>query len=79
LTQFFEPVVRASVSNLVSKKELTRGNAALGTTESIGYLVGPPLGGLLITWFSVEKVLVLNGITFYDSRFIDHKNQDPVG
>ncbi|WP_340084122.1 MFS transporter [Siminovitchia sp. FSL H7-0308] len=78
LTQFFEPVVRASVSNLVSKTELTQGNAALGTTESIGYLVGPTLGGILITFFNVEMVLVLNGISFLLAALLISKVNVPL-
>lgn len=77
-TQFFEPVVKASVFNLVSKEELTQGNAALGTTESMGYLVGPPLGGILITWFSTEMVLVLNGITFILAALLISRIKTPL-
>lgn len=77
-TQFFEPVVKASVFNLVSKEELTQGNAALGITESIGYLVGPPLGGVLISWFSAEIVLIINGITFVLAALLISRIKTPL-
>lgn len=79
LTQFFEPVVLAAVPHLVEEKALTQANAALGTTESIGYFVGPPLGGILITMFHTEIVLLLDGVSFILAALLILKIKGSLG
>lgn len=68
-TQFFEPTVNALVPKLVKKDELTTANATIGMTDSIGYLIGPAVGGLLLTILSLEMVLMINALSFFIAMF----------
>ncbi|WP_422661258.1 MFS transporter [Paenibacillus sp. EC2-1] len=63
-TQFFEPTVNAVIPSLVKNEELTVANSTIGMTESIGYLAGPALGGILLSFLSLETVLIINASTF---------------
>lgn len=64
-TQFFEPTVSAMIPMFVKKEELTTANGAIGMTDSIGYLIGPALGGVLLTVMRIEIVLLLNACSFF--------------
>ncbi|WP_145407929.1 MFS transporter [Paenibacillus xylanexedens] len=64
-TQFFEPTVNALIPQLVKKEQLTTANATIGMTDSIGYLAGPAVGGLLLTMLNLETVLLINAISFF--------------
>lgn len=64
-TQFFEPTVSAMIPMLVKKEELSTANAAIGMTDSIGYLAGPALGGIMLTFMDIEMVLILNACSFF--------------
>lgn len=44
--------------------ELTASNGTSSTFESLGFFVGPALGGLLITLWNVEVALAFNVVTF---------------
>lgn len=68
-TQFFEPTVNALIPKLVKKDELTTANATIGMTDSIGYLIGPAVGGLLLTVLSLEVVLLINALSFFIAMF----------
>ncbi|MBP2000219.1 MFS family permease [Paenibacillus shirakamiensis] len=69
-SQFFEPTLHALLPQFVKKEDLTTANATIGMTESIGYLVGPALGGILLAYTSVEFVLILNACTFLFAMFM---------
>lgn len=61
----FRPAVAALLPSLVDEpEELTAANGAGSTIESLAFFVGPALGGLLISAFSVPVVIVFNAITF---------------
>ena len=50
VSQFFRPAVMAVVPNLVNgEDELKRANALLGASWAVGQLIGPALGGVLVT------------------------------
>lgn len=54
----FAPSSMAYVADILPKDQLMKGNSILEGTGQIMMLIGPSLGGLLITAFSVEVVLL---------------------
>jgi MFS family permease len=61
----FRPAVAALMPKLVTQpEELTAANGTASTIESLAFFVGPAIGGLLVVWFGVPVVVVLNAATF---------------
>ncbi len=49
---------------------MTAANGASSTIESLAFFVGPALGGILLTVFDVEVVIVFNALTFLWSALL---------
>lgn len=61
----FRPAEKAFLPTLATTpEELVSANIASSTIESLGFLVGPALGGLLLAISSAEVVFVVNGASF---------------
>ena len=61
----FRPAVAALMPKLVTEpEELTAANGTASTIESLAFFLGPAIGGLLVVWFGVPIVAVLNAATF---------------
>ena len=63
-TGFFLPAVYAGLPNLVPDEELTNANSLLQTVETLAWMIGPVLGGLLLTVWGPSVPYVANAITF---------------
>ncbi|MFD2614746.1 MFS transporter [Paenibacillus gansuensis] len=63
-SQFFEPVLYASIPKISKENELVESNSAIGLTDSLGYLVGPFIGGLLITYSNANVIFIINSVSF---------------
>ena len=60
----FRPAQAAVMPSLThSAKELTAANVVSSTVESVGFFLGPALGGLLLAATSAEVVFVASGLT----------------
>jgi MFS family permease len=67
----FRPAVSALLPTLVDEpEELTAANGAGSTIESLAFFVGPAIGGLMLTVWSVPPVIVFDGFTFLWSAFL---------
>lgn len=62
LDAFFWPARDALVPNIVADHDLTRANSIMLTTNQIGLVFGPVLGGAMLALFSYEMVFTLTGI-----------------
>ncbi|MDO8105857.1 MFS transporter [Isoptericola sp. b441] len=61
----FRPAVAAILPTLVeAPEELTAANGTTSTIDSLSFLVGPALGGVLVTVIGVPFVVVFNALTF---------------
>jgi MFS family permease len=61
----FNPASAALLPSIVTTpEELTASNGVRSTFESVGFFVGPALGGLLLTVTSIPVVAVFDAITF---------------
>jgi hypothetical protein len=62
---FFWPATSSIVPTLVGKDDLPRANALVGSAEQTAMLVGPLLGGALLSWASPAWALGFNAVTFF--------------
>jgi MFS family permease len=69
-TGFFRPAVYAGLPNLVPDEELTNANSLLQTIETIAWMVGPVVGGLMLTTWSPSVPYVVNALTFLVSAVL---------
>lgn len=63
-TAFFVPASFANLPRIVGPEDLQRANALLGISRNIGRIVGPALGGLLVTAGGVALALMFDVLTF---------------
>ena len=63
-SQFFEPALDATIPNIVPESELMSANALKMTTRQLGQLLGPALGGVLVSTIGIANVLYLDALSF---------------
>ena len=63
-TGFFRPAVFAGLPNLVPDDELTNANFLLQTIETVAWMLGPVVGGLMLTFSGPEVPYAVNATTF---------------
>jgi len=69
-TGFFRPAVYAGLPNLVPDEELTNANSLLQTVETIAWMIGPVVGGLMLTAWSPSVPYAVNALTFLVSAIL---------
>jgi MFS family permease len=63
-TGFFRPAAYAGLPNLVRDEDLTNANSLLQTVETLAWMVGPVLGGAMLTVWSPSVPYAVNAVTF---------------
>lgn len=63
-TTFFNPAFRSSIPNVVEKEQLARANSLVKITSAITGILGPLVGGILITTIGAPLAFLINGISF---------------
>ena len=63
-TGFFLPAVYAGLPNLVPDEDLTNANSLLQTVETLAWMIGPIVGGLLLTAWGTSVPYTVNAVTF---------------
>jgi MFS family permease len=66
-TGFFRPAVYAGLPNLVPDEELTNANSLLQTVETLAWMIGPIVAGLMLTTWSPAVPYAVNAVTFLGS------------
>jgi MFS family permease len=69
-TGFFRPAAYAGLPNLVDDEELTNANSLLQTVETLAWMLGPVLAGLMLTVWSPSVPYVVNAVTFLVSAYL---------
>jgi MFS family permease len=63
-TGFFRPAAYAGLPNLVPDHELTNANSLLQTIENGAWMIGPVLGGVMVSLWSPSVPYAVNAVTF---------------
>jgi MFS family permease len=63
-TGFFRPAVYAGLPNLVPDDELTNANSLLQTIETLAWMIGPIVAGLMLTTWTPAVPYAVNAVTF---------------
>jgi MFS family permease len=69
-TGFFRPAVFAGLPNLVPDNELTNANSLLQTVETLAWMIGPVVAGLMVAVWSPAVPYEVNAITFLVSAVL---------
>lgn len=60
----FGPALYSSIPEIVAQNKTISANALMQTTGQVGMLLGPILGGIMVSFWSPPAVMAVNGITF---------------
>ena len=60
----FDPATSAMLPDIIEEHKLLKANSILGAVNSVSYIVGPALGGVLYGLFGIEIVFIINGTSF---------------
>lgn len=61
---FFDVGYQSYIPSVIGKDKLLAGNSAMETLRASGQVVGPGLGGILVTLIGAANVLMLQAVTF---------------
>jgi MFS family permease len=76
-TGFFLPAVYAGLPNLVPDEELTNANSLLQTVETLAWMIGPILGGVMLSAWGTSVPYVVNAVTFLVSAVLVARIPEP--
>lgn len=68
---FSIPALGAIVPNIVEEKDLTRANSIYQMTASGLGVIGPALGGILVSQLGIPVIFLLNAISFFLAALFD--------
>ena len=63
-TGFFRPAAYAALPNLVPDDELTNANSLLQTIETLAWMIGPVVGGVMVAAWRPSLPYAVNAVTF---------------
>lgn len=69
-TGFFRPAVYAGLPNLVADEDLPRANGLFQAADNLTWMLGPLLGGLLLSFSTPDVAYWFNALTFLVSAIL---------
>jgi MFS family permease len=67
MNALFGPATLAMLPDIVEEEDLTRANSTLGAINSISFIVGPALGGILYGLGGIQAAFLINSVSFFGS------------
>jgi DHA3 family macrolide efflux protein-like MFS transporter len=67
MNALFGPATSAMLPDIVEEEDLTRANSILGAVNSVSFIVGPALGGVIYALGGIEVAFLINGASFLGS------------
>ncbi len=68
---FFSPAVSTLMIDIIPRNDMVRGQSIHSGTVSLINLVGKAFSGVLVTFFGVPAVIVINGVSYLISAFTE--------
>ncbi len=69
-TGFFLPAANAAIPNLVPEEELVNANSLVVTVETLSWMIGPVVAGLMATAWGTSVPYAVNAVTFLASALL---------
>ncbi|MBU7015037.1 MAG: MFS transporter [Theionarchaea archaeon] len=67
LNASFGPATSAMLPDIVEDEDLTRANSILGAVNSVSFIIGPAMGGIIYAIGGIEVAFLINSISFLGS------------
>lgn len=67
MNALFGPATSAMLPDIVEVEDLTRANSILGAVNSVSFIIGPALGGIIYAIGGIEIAFLINGVSFLGS------------
>ncbi len=67
----YAPTVSATLPEIVSKSELVCANGIVSQVNSVANFLGPVLAGVLYSMVGIKAIVIINGISFLLSAFME--------
>jgi len=67
MNALFGPATMAMLPDIVEENDLTRANSTMGAINSMSYIVGPALGGIIYGLGGIKIAFLINGVSFIAS------------
>ncbi|RAQ94373.1 MFS transporter [Thermogemmatispora tikiterensis] len=64
ISQLFTPAMNALLPSLVADKDLVTANSAMSLNDALTRLIGPFIGGILLTWLGFASLIILDSATY---------------
>lgn len=72
LTVFFDIAIESAKPNLVRENKLVKINSLARVIESLSFISGPVLGGLIFTLLEIEGFILINAISFLIAALVEY-------
>ncbi len=67
MNALFGPATIAMLPDIAKEEDLTRANSVLGAFDSVSYIVGPALGGIIYGVGGIKAAFLIDGVSFVGS------------
>ncbi len=67
MSALFGPATMAMLPDIVEEEDLTRANSTMGAINSISYIIGLALGGIIYGLGGIRVAFLINGVSFIGS------------
>ena len=71
ISTLYQPAVHASIPLIVADEDLTAANGVVQQVSSLSNFLGPVLAGVLYGVLGIQAVIILNGVSFFLSAFLE--------
>ncbi len=80
LTAIFDVAYQSFLPEVVARGQLVEGNAKLEISRSVGQIVGPSAGGLLVQWLTAPIAIAADSVSFVISAmaFATLRSPEPI-
>ncbi len=71
ISTMYQPAVQSAIPSMVGQEELMKANGIVSGVASLNAIVGPILGGLIYSNFSIISIVTVSGISFFMAAVLE--------